>query len=185
MKSNSIQVLIIAMLCLVAVIAIMVKTTATAAPIAQLLAQEKQNTNSVWLGVQVLPIDKTIAQDFNLPYPYGLLIQRVINGSPADEAGLKKGDVIRRVNSVRLLNTQQLQDLMNKKVPGDKIRVVFGRQGIDGTVYVQLESRPIGLANPNSMFIANTYPASAPPTNKPYPYFYFGETPDAEEGFER
>ena len=39
--------------------------------------------NTVWLGIEVLPIDPTVAKNFGLRFHHGLLIRSVINGSPA------------------------------------------------------------------------------------------------------
>ena len=47
-----------------------------------------------WLGVTIQDVDKNLAESFGLDRPRGALVSQVSDGSPADESGLKAGDVI-------------------------------------------------------------------------------------------
>lgn len=145
-------------------------------------AAPADGAGSVWLGVQVIVIDKIVAKDFNIPYKRGLIVETVINGSPADDAGIIEGDIIRRINNKDIINTEQLRQIISKKLPGQRVRIVYIRNEVTMITYVTLQLPTI--TNPNIKLVHGTYPTSAPPTNKPYPYFYFGdeyEPPDPPE----
>lgn len=129
--------------------------------------------NNLWLGIQVLTIDNEVIKNFNLVYKHGLLVRSVISGSPADNAGIIENDIIRLLGGQRILDTSQLKEYINAKSTGDKIRIVYIRNGITKTTYAVLEEMP--KIDPNSKLVYGAYPTAAPPTNKPYPYFYFGE----------
>jgi len=120
-------------------------------------AQKKRSFPAeVWLGVQVLPIDKTVYENLNLVYKRGLLVQNVIPGSPADKAGIIEDDIIRRVGSIQLINTGQLKTYIREKLPGQKIRIVYIRGEITMTTYATLELSEI--TSPNTRLVYGTYP---------------------------
>ena len=138
--------------------------------------QNRISTLPVWLGIQILPINKKVAKDINLPFQRGLLVRKVISGSPAAEAGVKRGDIIRRVGNIRMIGTLQLRKIISKMLPGQKVRVVYIRNMKTKTVYVRLEQPPSDtLIDRNAQLVYGVYPAVIPPTDIPYPYFYFGE----------
>ena len=131
------------------------------------------SADPVWLGIRVLPIDKTVAENFSLCYKRGLLVRSVIPGSPAGLAGITEGDIIRRIEDFQLINTVQLKEYISTKSPGQKARIVYIRDKTTITTCVTFESSQ--LIDPNTRLIYGVYPMAAPPTNKPYPYFYFGD----------
>jgi hypothetical protein len=133
----------------------------------------------VWLGVRVIPLDKTVSENFNLAYKRGLLVRNVVPGSPADEAGIIEGDIIRRIEDIQLINTGQLKTYIRTKSPGQKARIVYIRGITTITTCATLELSQI--IDPNSRLVYGAYPVSAPPTNKPYPYFYFGDENKPDE----
>lgn len=146
------------------------------------LVQNRAGFSHVWLGIQVLPIDKTVVKNFNLPFHRGLLVRRVISGSPAAKAGVIRGDVIRRIGNIRMRDTLQLRKIISKMSPGQKVRVVYIRNMKTKTVYVRLEQPSSDtLIDRNAQLVYGVYPAVIPPTDKPYPYFYFGEEIEERE----
>ena len=56
--------------------------------------REKGRVIRGWLGVTIQPVTKELAEKFGLDEPMGALVADVVPGSPADKAGLKRGDVI-------------------------------------------------------------------------------------------
>jgi S1-C subfamily serine protease len=83
-------------------------------------------------------------------------VQNVIPGSPADAAGIIEGDIIRRVGSLQLLNTEQLRLYIKEKLPGQKIRIVFLRNELTLTTYATLEISQIN--NPDTKLVYGTFP---------------------------
>ncbi|OTG86464.1 serine protease [Acinetobacter sp. ANC 4558] len=74
-----------------------------------------------YLGVSLQEIDRTLAEAYKLPKPEGSLITQVTQGSPADKAGLKSGDVILKLNGVPILSTVELFASLNRAVPGQTL----------------------------------------------------------------
>jgi len=76
---------------------------------------------------------------------YGVLVTAVTSGSAADKAGVKKGDVIEKVDGVDLNNGQTLGGLVQVHNPGDQVtlRVLRGSSMVD--LKVTLGDRPAGV----------------------------------------
>lgn len=71
----------------------------------------------------------------------GVLLSGASPGSPAEKAGLKKGDRITVFNGVKIADLQGLQDEMMKVKPGAKIKVTYERNGQAVEVEIVTESR--------------------------------------------
>ena len=71
----------------------------------------------------------------------GLVITEVLLQSGAFDAGLKKGDIIKSVNGIAITMPSELQELVTRYKPGDKITLVYSRNGADKTVTATLKNR--------------------------------------------
>ena len=60
--------------------------------------KEKGSVSRGWLGVLIQPVDRDLAESFGLDRPSGALVSQVFPDSPAEEAGLREGDVITSFN---------------------------------------------------------------------------------------
>jgi membrane protease YdiL (CAAX protease family) len=69
------------------------------------------------------------------------VISTVVPDSPADEAGLKKGDVILMIDNVPIRRTRDLFQATKKHQPGDQVTVVFERSGVQEKVKICLVRR--------------------------------------------
>ena len=81
------------------------------------------------LGVTVQEVNQGFADSFKLATPEGALVANVERGSPADKAGLKSGDVVRKVNGQRIVASADLPALVGTSLPGDKISLDVWRDG--------------------------------------------------------
>ena len=81
------------------------------------------------LGVTVQEVNQGFADSFKLATPEGALVANVERGSPADKAGLKSGDVVRKVNGQRIIGSADLPALVGTSLPGDKITMDVWRDG--------------------------------------------------------
>lgn len=72
---------------------------------------------------------KTIARDVALmnSVPEGAYVQQVVSGSPADKAGLQRGDIITKADGQQLGNTTELSTIIEKKKPGDSVTLTYWR----------------------------------------------------------
>lgn len=73
-----------------------------------------------WLGVYIQEVSPEIAKAMGLPEPFGALVTEVLSGSPAEKAGLKRGDIIiefdgKKVKSFRELPLMVSLSPVNKK----------------------------------------------------------------------
>ncbi len=112
-----------------------------------------------WLGVSTWPLDQRIAGAFRLPVAEGIIVGDVYRGSGAAAAGLRPatvreslygglslqqlGDVILAVGGRKVANTDDLQNALQDRKPGETVDVELLRQGSRVTVPVRLSERPV------------------------------------------
>lgn len=66
------------------------------------LPEEDRKSEYPLLGIKVAKINKTIGRAYNLPVERGMVVIAVIEGSPAEKAGLRVGDVILRIENRKI-----------------------------------------------------------------------------------
>lgn len=81
------------------------------------------------LGVAIQEVNQTLADSFKLDKPEGALVSNVDAGGPADKAGLKTGDVIRKINGQTIVASGDLPALIGLATPGEKITLEVWRDG--------------------------------------------------------
>lgn len=81
------------------------------------------------LGVNIAEVNEFVARDLNLPIIAGVLVRSVTPGGSAEEAGLKAGDVILKVNGIDTNSVPELQEQVARFRPGDAITLEFVREG--------------------------------------------------------
>ena len=82
-----------------------------------------------WLGVVIQKVTPDIAKSFGLKEPEGALVSDVAEGSPAEKAGIKRGDVITTFNGKRIKDMDQLPRLVGNTEIGKKVKVGLLRDG--------------------------------------------------------
>ncbi len=110
-----------------------------------------------FLGITGATIDSTLSQAVNLPVSSGVLVQDVVQGGPADKAGIKGGDtsatidgaslslggdIITAINHKEVSSMDEVVTIVNGAKPGEKIDVSVLRGGSTKTVTVTLGDRP-------------------------------------------
>lgn len=103
-----------------------------------------------FLGVMVQPIDKDLAEAFDLPSPEGVLITEVVADSPAEAAGLRSGDVITRYNGKKIFSQEQLRNNLMLLQPGTKVKLEVIRKGKKMNVTVKLGDHSTRFKNSSS-----------------------------------
>jgi len=99
-------------------------------------------TNRPWIGIASIKITKQLAHYYQLPVVDGVLIAQVEPYSPADDAGLRKGDIIEEIDSNRINDPSQVSSQVRKKHVRDQILMVVNRYGRRFDVPLQLQARP-------------------------------------------
>ncbi len=104
--------------------------------------KEKGKVTRGWLGVQIQGWEPGLAQKFGLKEERGALVGRVMEGEPAEKAGIQKGDVILEVEGHPIKDTRDLLNTVARLQPGQKVKVVVLREGKEKTLSVGLGERP-------------------------------------------
>ena len=94
-------------------------------------------TDQPWLGAQIKRTSD------------GLTVAAVIADSPADKAGLQRGDIITAVDGTQVSDMQALLNAIKGKKVGDSITLSITRDGSAQDVTATLEARPAPLAGAN------------------------------------
>ncbi len=81
------------------------------------------------LGVTVQEVNQGFADSFKLESPEGALVSSVEKGGPADKAGLKSGDVIRKVDGQPIVASGDLPAMLSLATPGQQIAMDVWRDG--------------------------------------------------------
>jgi serine protease Do len=95
-----------------------------------------------WLGVSVQDIDDTLAEYFNLPDKEGVIIAKVLSNSPAEQGGLKEGDVIRRFDGKKIKDLKSLLHIVSRTEVGKNVVVRVIRDAKEIPITVNIGERP-------------------------------------------
>jgi serine protease Do len=79
------------------------------------------------LGLDVRPLTPELARRLNLPFSEGAVVAQVADGSPAAEAGIQQGDVIREINRQRIRSVSDFERLTKDVKDGDRLTVLLQR----------------------------------------------------------
>jgi len=92
------------------------------------------------LGVQIVDVTASLAEDRNLDITQGIFINTVNKGSAAEKSGIEKGDVITHVDDHFVSNVSELQEWVARNRPGATVLITFRREGVSKTVKVRLKN---------------------------------------------
>ncbi len=94
-----------------------------------------------YLGVRITDVTEEIQKAFKLKNTNGAFVQSVEKGSPAEEAGLKHGDVIIKVDNKNIEKSQDLINYISSQKPGSKAKIYVIRDGKEMDFNVKLTTR--------------------------------------------
>lgn len=95
-----------------------------------------------YIGIYIADVDERTQQAFNLPSRNGALVNQVVTGQPAAEAGLQPGDVIVQIDDRTIRNNRDLIDYVSDVGPGERIRIAYIRNGERRTTTATTTERP-------------------------------------------
>jgi S1-C subfamily serine protease len=125
----------------------------------EVVAQIKENgrVEHAYLGVEMQAISDELSETFRLPTDEGVLIVNVVDGSPADEAGLKGGDqavivegtsyvlggdIVSQADGQSVASPDDLRRVIMEKDPGDPLTLDIHRGDSQRTVSITLGRQP-------------------------------------------
>jgi serine protease Do len=95
-----------------------------------------------WIGVQIQPVTKDIADSLGLKNAEGAIVAEPQDDSPAQKAGIKSGDVITSVNGEAVKDARDLARKIGAMQPGTTIKLGVFRDGSDKTLSLTLGELP-------------------------------------------
>ncbi len=81
------------------------------------------------IGANIMELDSKLAGEKNLSRLRGVYIAGVSAKGAAENAGLKEGDVILEINGIKVNSKSELQEMIGRHRPGDKVKLVVDRDG--------------------------------------------------------
>jgi S1-C subfamily serine protease len=121
----------------------------TARRVAEQLAT-KGRVDHPYLGIQMVELTPEIQQEINqsdlgvrVNRDQGVLIVRIVSGSPAARAGLRPGDVVERINNEAIQNSKQVQQKVDATGIGSSLEITVNRNGQNRSFTVEPEALPV------------------------------------------
>jgi serine protease Do len=117
----------------------------------QLIA--RGNVRRAYLGVKISPVSHELSSHFGVEAGKGVIVEQVSPKTPAEEAGLKTGDVIVEFAGKAVNNPQELQQAVEEAPIGQRPTLTVIREGKRVAVEVTTREQPTdyGLAQSKSM----------------------------------
>jgi len=100
-----------------------------------------------WLGVEVSDLDPELRSSLEYPGPGGVVITRVAEKSPADQAQLQVGDVVEALQGRPVADFASYRQMMRAVTVGDRVSLQVFRAGKVREVSVPAENFPLSLAD--------------------------------------
>jgi len=98
---------------------------------------ELEKETVAFLGVETMPVGRTVAVQLGLPRDTGLVVRRVSEGSPA--AGLlQEHDILTKLDDQILIDMHQLSVLVRSRKAGEEVKLTFMRGGKETTAKAKL-----------------------------------------------
>ncbi len=110
-------------------------------------ALEGRPLNYGWLGITGQDVTSDLQRYFGLDRPMGVVVTSVIEGSPADRAGLRMGDLILRFDGKRVRDMQDLLKFVSEKEVGEVAVLDVVRSGKRMQIKVRIGKRGEGFVN--------------------------------------
>ena len=126
-----------------------------------------------FLGAQLQDLDGELAEAFGLPITEGAVLVNIVRGSPAEEAGLKPGDVVTHINGRRVTSAADLRNQVGITRVGVKIDLTYLRNA---------ESRQVSIIVAEREEVSATGPQFG---NKRLAGTTFGEIPEDSPAYGR
>ena len=100
---------------------------------------------STWTGIAVIELSPEEARRRGLDVERGLYVDRVDPGQPGEQAGIRRGDVILKVNGMAVRTQQQSTRAIFGLKVGDETEIIVRRGGKEETLKLTLGERPLGV----------------------------------------
>ncbi|MEO6150865.1 MAG: PDZ domain-containing protein, partial [Mucilaginibacter sp.] len=93
-----------------------------------------------FIGVSFQELNPDVAQTLGVSRTTGLYVNELVEGGGAQAAGVKKGDIITKVENVNVYESSDLQERVGRLQPGDKINITVLRDGNEKNFAITLKA---------------------------------------------
>lgn len=95
-----------------------------------------------WIGILGMSLTEGVARQYNLPPVEGVLVTKVVKGGPAYQAGIEAGDIILRLDGVRIRSIEELIREIHKRKVGESVHLDLLKGGEEQSIKVTLSGAP-------------------------------------------
>ncbi len=106
-------------------------------------ADSKVKSEGPWLGMQVQTVDEELVSRLALKANEGVYVSSVVEASPAEDAGVRPGDIIIEYNYNRVATAGDLVSLISENSAGDEVVLFVDRDGNKKRLVAHLRARPM------------------------------------------
>lgn len=104
--------------------------------------REKGTVSRGWLGVLIQEVNRDLAESFGLKRPRGALIAEVMEGAPAEQAGLRAGDIVLEYEGEEVTLSSDLPPMVGRTPVGETARLTVLREGREIELDVKIGKLP-------------------------------------------
>lgn len=122
-----------------------------------LRAFNNQDSSGAFLGIRMTEVTKDNMSKYKLGKIEGVIVNSVVEGSPAETAGIKNEDVLLDFDGVKVRSTLQLSRLVRETPVGRQVELVLSRDGKRETIKVQLEEQKVTPAQNEQDFLGQFF----------------------------
>lgn len=94
-----------------------------------------------WLGVSILDMTQEVANYLQTDNTDGVAIASVISNSPAEKAGLRRGDIILAINNQKVSKSEEVTEIISKAKIGDRIEIKISRNKAEQIITATLAEK--------------------------------------------
>jgi serine protease DegQ len=95
-----------------------------------------------WIGAGIQELTPELAGSFNVDHPNGVLITEIVRNSPAEQAGMKTGDILTAIDSTSINDWSAMLDTIANLPPGKAVAIKLVRNGTEISLPVKIGKRP-------------------------------------------
>lgn len=106
---------------------------------------ENREVKRPYIGISGSSIDETLTQKYNIPQ--GVYVDTVEKDSPAEKAGLQKGDIIIKFENTEVKSVNELNRVKNTHSIGDKVKLTIIRNNEEQDINIELGETPESTEN--------------------------------------
>lgn len=107
--------------------------------------KENGRVSRGWLGVLIQEVTRELAESFGMDTPHGALVAKVLDDSPAENAGLQVGDVIVEFNGKKVTRSSSLPPLVGRSAVGKNANVMIIRDKSRKNIKVKIAELPTSI----------------------------------------